>query len=362
MDHTSTPLFKQLISDTGFVRWAKGKPVADKTKWDQWKADHPEHATEFDRAVRTVQRLSFKVPAVNDSEIRYLWKQIPAKAERPKQQINLYRLNHYLTKIAAILFLPLLIYVGWDFYSQYSGAGQRNGILVKQSQEITVVAPLGSRTLVHLPDGSKAWLNAGSTLSYPPLFAKNERKVFIKGEAYFTIQKSPVPLIVQNDGPAIKVYGTEFNVNSYPNEDEVTVALAEGKISLQLEGQERFLAPGQVSHFYKSTNELRVKTEDIDQFICWREGKYIFRDTPLSSIMRILQRQYNVDIELTDPNLGNYKYNATFRDEGLEQILQLLQLSAPIKYTYAKSNLSKDGGIGKGKVVIKKDFERIVKP
>ena len=169
------------------------------------------------------------------------------------------------------------------------------------------------------------------------------------------------PFFVSNLGPEIKVYGTEFNVNSYKDEDYVTVALAEGKISLYANGKEEFIAPGQVSHFDKKESTITISDTDINTYSSWREGKYIFRNTALSSILRILQRQHNVTIQLLNPELGNYRYNATINNESLEQILQMLSLSAPIEYNFKHKVLNLDGSYEPGIIEIKADKTRIIK-
>jgi ferric-dicitrate binding protein FerR (iron transport regulator) len=361
MERSEDSLFQQFISDTGFIRWAKGEQVPDAGRWDNWKSEHPEDASKFDEAVKLVQSFSFSTPEISDQEIRYLRNTLFSGIERRTGNPKARKLYDTLIKIAAVLFIPLLIYTVWVHVDKaYLESGYARVAGDRNKQNISVVAPIGTRTVVDLPDGSKAWLNAGSQLTYPALFSKKERRIEITGEAFFKVQEDDVPFIVQNPGPEIKVYGTSFSINSYPDEELVTVALVEGKISLLINGKEHFLNPGQVSYFNKSQQSVSVQNENIDRFICWREGKFIFRDTPLSSILRQLQRQYNVEIHLTQPGLGSYRYIATFQNENLDQILELLSLSAPIRYKYERGTLNNDGAYLKGKVTIYEDKERIV--
>lgn len=359
MNQFNDLVFQQLILDEEFMLWAKGKEVSYPEKWNRWKFMHPELVNEFDEAVRLVRDFSFSPGKISDQEIRDHWKAFSgriAQNERPA------KISFPLGKIAAVLLIPLLIYSVWVSLdrSNLRDAYQR---LTSQwaEQEVSVIAPVGTRTVVDLPDGSKAWLNAGSSLNYPAAFRKDARKVEITGEAFFQVQKGTSPFIVKNPGPEIRVYGTAFNVNAYPDETIVTVALAEGKISLLTGGKEQVLHPGQVSTFDKRTGNLQIKEEQIERYICWREGKSIFRDTPLSVILRQLQRQYNVEISLEKPELGNYKYMATFQNENLDQILELLKLSAPVTYRYEKGSLGRDGNWKKGKITVYRDLERIVK-
>lgn len=355
-------IFEELISDNQFINWARGGKVTDAEYWNNWKNTHPGQIDEFYEAVRTVKSLNFSSAKVNQAEIHYLWNKTSERINEGKRSSGFHHFILRVTRVAAVLLLPLLLVSGWLVNDQHNLTQKYLNLLEdKQVQKVTVIAPIGSRILVDLPDGSKAWLNSGSELSYPIVFNTSERRVELTGEAYFKVQKEEIPFFVSNQGPEIKVYGTEFNVNSYSDEEMVTVALVEGRISLDLIGKEEFLAPGQISIFDKKRKSILIENGDVNNFSIWREGKYIFRDTPLSSILRILQRQHNVTIQLLNPDLGNYRYNATINNESLEQILHLLSLSAPIKYNFKHKGLNMDGTYEPDKIEISSDKTRIIK-
>lgn len=361
MDQFDKNIFQQLISDTEFIRWAKGNDCINTEKWASWKQNNPKNSKEFDQAVRLVQSFTFSSEKISNLEIQYLRNKFEGQFELQKPENPFKKYFIGFSKIAAFLVIPILVFAIWQSMEkrELKLAFLSN---ISSNQEITVLAPVGSRSFVELPDGTKAWLNSGTKLSYPAIFSGNLRKVKLEGEAYFkVIKNAEIPFVVENLGPSVRVYGTEFNINSYGDESDVTVALVEGKVALQINGKEHFLSPGQVSYFDKTRRAVTIRNESVDHFIGWREGKLIFRDMPLSSILRILQRRYNVGIDLVNPELGSYKYNATFQDEGLEQILGLLQISAPIDYKYIKRDLSADESGMKGKVIIKADKKRIVK-
>jgi ferric-dicitrate binding protein FerR (iron transport regulator) len=355
-------IFEELISDNQFLAWAKGDDLSIEEHWSFWEKNHPEHSAEFREAVRTVKSLRFRGLGVSNSDIAYSWTKT---SEKIKQSEPVSRVRFFLsqaTKVAAVLLLPFMVVSGWLLYNQHNLTQKYLNLLEnKHEQNLTVVAPVCARIVVDLPDGTKVWLNSGSELTYPIVFNTTERRVHLTGEAYFKVNKSETPFFVSNLGPEIKVYGTEFNVNSYANEDLVTVALAEGKVSLNSEGKEQFIKPGQVSAFDKKSRSITIENADVVTYSSWREGKYIFRDTPLSSILRILQRQHNVNINLMNPELGNYRYNATIQNESLEQILQLLSLSAPIQYNFKRKELKSDGTYIPDNIDISADNTRIIK-
>jgi ferric-dicitrate binding protein FerR (iron transport regulator) len=327
-----------------------------------WEKNHPGHTVEFGEAIRTVKTLKFRGMGMSNSDIAYSWTKTSEKI-RQNEPVSRFRyFLTYATKVAAVLLLPFMVVSGWLLYNQQNLTQKYSDLLEnKHEQNLTVVAPVCARIVVDLPDGTKVWLNSGSELTYPIVFNTTERRVHLTGEAYFKVNKSETPFFVSNLGPEIKVYGTEFNVNSYANEDLVTVALAEGKVSLNSEGKEQFITPGQVSAFDKKSKSITIENADVFTYSSWREGKYIFRNTPLSSILRILQRQHNVNIQLMNPELGNYRYNMTINNESLEQILQLLSISAPIKYNYKRKELKPDGTYIPDNIDISADNTQIIK-
>lgn len=362
MSEWNQNIFEELISDTGFTAWASGNDLSEQDRWNSWEKNHPEYAAEFREALRMAKNLKFRGANISDSEIAYSWTKT---SDKIRQAEPVSRFSYFLTlatKAAAILLLPLLLASGWLLFKQNNLSRKYSNLLEnKLEQNLTVVAPFCARTVVDLPDGSKVWLNSGSELTYPVVFTSSERRVHLTGEAYFKVQKGEAPFFVSSLGPEIKVYGTEFNVNSYANEDVVTVALAEGKVSLNTGGKEEFIRPGQVSAFDRKSKHITVENTDVTQYSSWREGKYVFRNASLSAILRVLQRQYNVTISLLDPKVGNYRYDAKFDNESLEQILQLLTLSAPIKYNYKRAAVKPDGSREPDHVEISADSSKIIK-
>ena len=362
MKELDQKIFEELISDNYFISWARGDDVLNADFWNSWEESHPLNVHEFRDAVRLARELRFRGGDVQEADIQYLWAKTSERISQARPTSGIHYFISQVTKIAAILVIPMLVVSTWLFYNQKHLTQKYSDLLAnKHEQKITVVAPIGSRITLDLPDGSTVWLNSGSKITYPVVFNTQERRVSLIGEAYFKVRKDQVPFYVSNLGPEIKDYGTEFNVNSYNDEDQVTVALTEGRISFKLNCKEEFLVPGQVSVFDKTKKRVKIENTDVAIYGTWREGKYILRDTPLSAILRILQRQHNVDIRLLDPELGNYRYNATINNESLEQILKLLTLSAPIKYSYKHRMWKSDGTWERDEVEISADKTRIVK-
>ncbi|TKG95899.1 FecR family protein [Puteibacter caeruleilacunae] len=345
--------YQQLIEDNQFVEWVKSDFQAHNDYWNKWQQNNTESKDGFKEAIQTVQMMSFNEEQLKEEEIEQQWDHVLSKIEARKKRFTIGRIVPLLRYSAAVLLLPALLMIAYLNHQNDKIKGQFDQLAYSQQQvKHTVQAPLGSKVSVDLPDGSKVWLNSGSSITYPQLFGE-ERIVSMKGECYFDITKGMKPFIVQNPGAAVKVYGTEFNINAY-NQDKVSVALVEGKVSLLTEDQEYFVKPGQVAMYDQQIKRVKIYKAQLDEFTCWLEGRYVFRNRTLSQILNTLEYRYNYEFVLEDKELSNYIYNAKINDVGLEQLLHMLSLSGPIRYEIERTRLSEDGVFSKGKVRIYK--------
>jgi ferric-dicitrate binding protein FerR (iron transport regulator) len=172
----------------------------------------------------------------------------------------------------------------------------------------TINTPNGGQYQVILPDGSKVYLNAASSLSYPTWFPKNERKVTLRGEGYFEIAKDASrPFLVESSNQMVRVTGTHFNVSCY-SDKQVLTTLAEGKIEISQPAfpQKRTtLKPGDQS--IVSPTGIEVKQIDPDDATAWKDGVFVFNETPLKDVCAQLGRWYDVEVDysmLPDQNLN----------------------------------------------------------
>jgi hypothetical protein len=161
----------------------------------------------------------------------------------------------------------------------------------------TVTTPRGGHYQLVLHDGTKVWLNAGSSLTFPAAFPGSERMVEMTGEAYFDVSKNPSkPFIVKVNGAEIRVLGTGFNVMAYTNEAVLKTTLIEGKIQFNKGDKRVFLLPGEQSVLH-ANNQLSVLSDvDINMATAWKNGMQVFRKSGLDDVMRQMERWYNVDV------------------------------------------------------------------
>lgn len=258
-----------------------------------------------------------------------------------------------LYRIAAVLFVPLLITSLWLAF------GRTGGTVDPENTDRQVIAPFGSLISFNLPDGTKVWLNTGSTLTYPEKFDEQSRTVLLSGEAYFEVHSDEQhPFYVKAKDLTVKATGTRFNVMAYDDCSTPSVALVEGKVAVMADAnsdrrqQTAVLRPDQQLRYERSAGRFQIATGDSYKYIAWKDGKLVFRDDPLSEVARRISLQYNVDIIISDEVIRSYRYRATFENEPLSELLRLLKLSAPIDYSEETPVMNQDGSYGKRRIRI----------
>jgi transmembrane sensor len=250
----------------------------------------------------------------------------------------------YLSKAAIILLIPMLALTILKWDQLFSGDSHTLA-------RAELHSPFGSRTEFFLPDGSSGWLNGGSSISFPLVFNGNTREVFLHGEAYFDVlTNSDQPFVVNTENASVRARGTAFVVCDFDNDSETEVTLIEGSVDVfkrNNSGKMRIAAEmTHGTHF--SMNHLDGSTElkqvDVSQYTSWIQGKLVFRNDPMLTVTRRLERWYNVDIEIKDQELLTHTYYATFKDESLEEVMRLISLTTPIKYEiiYQKSDENRE--------------------
>lgn len=203
----------------------------------------------------------------------------------------------------------------------------------------TISTPRGGQYQINLPDGTKVWLNAASTLKFPLVFSKNERRVELTGEAYFEVnplassksKSRKVPFIVKSQSQEVEVLGTHFNVNAYSDEIDTRTTLLEGSVKVAQLGSHnsKLLKPGQQSIVDKT---ITVSNVDVEQAIDWQKGYFSFDNESVESIMRKISRWYNVDVEYKD-NIRYRKFAGRIsKFENVSQILKIMEKTKVIHF------------------------------
>ncbi|MGF7037429.1 FecR family protein [Mucilaginibacter lappiensis] len=197
----------------------------------------------------------------------------------------------------------------------------------------TITIPRGGQYTVTLPDGTNVWLNSESSLTYPVGFKGTNRKVSLKGEAYFEVAKNKqMPFIVHTNEVDVKVLGTHFNVKAYQDDSGVKTTLLEGSVRLSNTVAFAMLVPGEQGVADRSAKKIAKKKANINQVMAWKSGYFVFREDDIHDIMKQISRWYDVDVEYRG-NMSNIKFGGTYsKNKDINELLKGLELTGLIHF------------------------------
>lgn len=260
----------------------------------------------------------------------------------------------------------LLLIVGcsflYYFLTKTNNSVKTVAVMAKDHKAFVADSP----TTITLQDGTKVWLNSGSTLNCAPDFGKKYREVKLSGEAYFEVtHNAEKPFIVEAGSfMKVKVLGTTFNIKAYPDDPYIEAALITGKITINLDDESLapiILKPHEKATFWlkdssKSKTAVQkkikipvswqinsIKLNPVDQHISelsWIRGELAFNDISFEELAYDLERTYHVSIEFKDERLKDYHLTGVFKGENLNEVLQALQVTTPFKYEIAGQKVS----------------------
>jgi transmembrane sensor len=383
---------EDFLLDDSFLRYCMGSDERDIQYWEKWIADNPEKRTAFDRARKTFDVVNGQQGRldVEVNRFRSLLQDHIVKASASSSANNKVR-NLYRWRAAAAVLLLVAGGAAWYQFgpgrhrsatevtplaqtdilpgapkaSLVLGDGtevaldaiQGNGLEEKDGTRInkdsgklvyhvagnagnevmfnTLSTPRGGEYQLVLPDGTKVWLNAASSLRFPTKFVAKDRTVYLTGEAYFEVaQNAAQPFQVQlNNGMKVAVLGTAFNIMAYDDEYAVNTTLVTGKIKVaQQNGSSVLLAPSQQAVLPKDSQEFEVSEADIDKTIAWKTGMFEFDDDDITTVMRQLARWYDVKVKFNGPVPDKHYTGSIRKQSTLSQALHILK-TAGIQYT-----------------------------
>ena len=212
--------------------------------------------------------------------------------------------------------------------------------------DISVEAPLGSKTKLYLPDGTLVWLNAGSRMTYSQGFGVDNRKVELEGEGYFEVKRNEkIPFFVKTKDLQLQVLGTKFNFRDYPEDHEVVVSLLEGKVGLNnllREEKEAVLSPDERAVLNKANGLLTVELVTASNASQWTDGYLFFDEELLPDIAKELERSYNVKIHIANDSLKTFRFYGNFvrREQNIQEVLEALASTEKMQYKIEERNIT----------------------
>lgn len=252
----------------------------------------------------------------------------------------------FVQRVAVILFLPLLCL---------------SGFLLLQSEEEIPVFYLEARMTpgmigsTVLPDGTKVWLNSSSYLKYPNTFSGRTREVTLDGEAYFKVNKNAgKPFIVHTGNSSVKVLGTEFNMDAYSSNGFIATTLVNGSIEFRYQDESDLsgsvtLKPEEQVYYDKKNSQTELRKAYVPKDVAWKNGQIVLKDTPLSDILWILSKRFNVEFTVKNPAFYKYSFTGVFTNQQIERVLEHFKRSSGIHYRI-NYELDKDGEVTRSQI------------
>ena len=347
---------EELVIDDSFGNYCFHKNETDVLFWEEYILANPGEKEKIEEAKQLVLGLAamFKKENRKQADVRQSG---PAKviALPGKRTINATKRKLYATAVAAVV----LLLIGFKFFlSPISSKGPVSASDIKKVRvdEKPFTTGKGEKKVIILPDSTKLWLNAGSELRVDKGFGKENRQVYLTGEALFEVtHNESLPFIVHIDNYDVKVLGTLFNVKAYPGDKQSETSLIRGKVEIQMTNSSRkiLLSPNQKLIIGKNGDDLKIKNSK-QQFLretgfallplsysnkdsavietAWAQNRLEIVNESFEEIRDKLERWYDVKINFSDSEVGKYTFSATFEKETISQILKALQYAYHFNY------------------------------
>lgn len=248
------------------------------------------------------------------------------------------RVRTFRFRVVAAVLIPFLVLAGAFTYLV-----NRAGVF--QSAEMAeFVVPYGEQLNVVLQDGTQVQLNSGSRLQYPKTFGFFNRKVKLSGEGYFAVAKDKSRTFeVDLRDIKVKVTGTHFNAKAYPNDKTIKVALEEGSVHIADNTDKTYpMKVGESAEFNRTTGQCEIsKVQDMSFHTAWRTKSLNFYQTPLSEIIKTLERQYEIQFSVTDSALLKYRFTISTSKIDINDVLTDLEKVSKVRFKLNKDNTCK---------------------
>jgi len=313
---------EDFVVDNEFRKWVTCPTESSTSKWNSFISKYPKKKDSIENAALIVRSLEPVENEISPDRINIIWHRIMQNRKR-----HFFRLNMF-AKYAAVFIIAF--FLGFGVYNFH-----RSQLSDYSDIYTEVHVPYGERSQVILYDGTKVWLNSGTTLKFPLVFNSKKRSVFVKGEAFFDVVKNTKkPFIVNAGHMNIQVFGTRFDVCAYTDDHEFSATLEKGKITATntLTGEKLQLKPGEQAIFDFDAKKNTHKTVDTELYTSWKEDMLHFKHAGFSDVIKKMERWYGVKIIVDNPANFNKCYNMTIKTESLREMLNLLSYTTPMKY------------------------------
>lgn len=375
------------LEDISFISWVFEPTVKLDLFWEELSTKHPEEVRNIQAARKIILQFRTVAKTLSEEEKILLFARILKQIEQKQKSKKSFNILIVFSKYAAVGLVffaigALLFYRQSTISPAFFTHSSENNATVNQAQLIRsngdnvilddkrsvikyqktgellvnsdtlkptksdsekeqalnqLIIPYGKTSEILLPDGTKVFLNAGSSLAYPDHFTGETREVMLLGEAYFEVKHdSKHPFVVQVNDIRIKDLGTRFNVSAYSADGQIETVLVEGKVSIKQNNSGLFtqateLIPGQLASFNRQTSQITVQQVNVEDYILWTQGIMKFESVDLSRILKKLERYYNIRFQFDDPMLLTLKISGKLElKEDREEVIERIARTASV--------------------------------
>lgn len=379
---------QKYIEDKNFVRWVQMPDEQLNLFWEKYKNENPGEIRQIEAARAVILSLQVKKEKIEAAETDKLFLGIMKGVEEKKKRQSIRILSLSILKYAAVAIFVIMTGVGYYYFqkpadfenkaqllmAQTTGISGNSQLILSNGENITIderlsfiellndgnivinskdtvfikksnekelnqlIVPEGRNSTIKLSDGTLIYVNAGSQLIFPSVFNKNKRQVYLAGEGFFEVKhQSDIPFVACTNNLKVEVLGTKFNLSAYSTENTIETVLIDGKVKVsetgvKLADNEQLLNPMQKAVFNKNSAGILVSNVDDMEYITWYKGYLSFKSKDLASIVKKLERQYNVEIKLSTPELQSKTISGKLKlqQEEIETVVQVLANTASL--------------------------------
>lgn len=303
----------------------------EQAELNEWRKNNPENEQLLSE-LHNIFSVTNRISGILKPDHRKAWAKIDQRISTGRMIGKLlYKKIKYAAAAAAILLICLS--------SALLVNNIRNNQILRNKTEI--FAPLGQKTMVTLPDGSKVWLNSGSSLLYEGNFNLKKREVILTGEAYFEVQTDESKRFRVKTGVLnVDVYGTAFNIKNYRSDKTQEITVSEGKVGVSgKKGKIRHLNRGDQVVLDKESNQLSFRKSSPEIVTAWKNNELIFDNTSMKDVVNYLQRWYGVNITIGNISKKNPSYTFKVKTESLREMLEMMRIMTPFEYDINGKNV-----------------------
>ncbi|MDR0835964.1 MAG: FecR family protein [Tannerella sp.] len=381
-------IYQSLLADDAFFQWLLCPTKELDEYWKQIMQENSEKKEAVNDLKTILKGMKVVEKGMSEEVKKELWRKIEIASSRRKRSFRLLPFLRYAAVFLIVLATSVFVYMNrqqqdkpidyQSFISDSSAAGgtQSGKVLIvmadnkkieveesdvelihdaegkmsvnskvietEKSAEKTenelnqLYVPYGKTTNIVMSDGTKVWVNSGSRVVYPPVFAGNKREIYVEGEIYLEVAgNEKTPFIVKTDRMEMTVLGTSFNVSAYKNDEKQSVVLVTGSVSVKGNNEKtaKTIQPNQKYTIEKNTNTSDIQSVDVFDYICWKYGFLSFKKERLSAVLKKVERYYNVRIDYEASEIDRTTLSGKLDlKEKISETFRIISITAPIEY------------------------------